>query len=202
MYENGCPVGQVRPRPTAAVRVAEGPLGRASARLRASRRRRRRRRRRASDRPAAARANRAEAQSVLGRATRHPGRHRSDPRRSNETLDRTPYLCRVRPVRTTNAVVQVAAALMERPADQHWGYDLSKRAEVRSGVLYPILRRMLEEGWLVDGWEDATEQRAGRPPRRYYEITQRGAEELGALLSLAAADARFTSPALRPGAAW
>ncbi len=117
-------------------------------------------------------------------------------------LDRAGYLCRVRPVRTTKALVQVAAALMQRPGDKHWGYDLSKRAELRSGVLYPLLRRMLEEGWLADGWEDLTEQRAGRPPRRYYEITQRGAEELGAVLSRATADARFTSPALRPGAAW
>ncbi len=103
-------------------------------------------------------------------------------------------------MRRTHALVQVAVALMERPGDRHWGYDLSKRAEVRSGVLYPILRRMLEEGWLADGWEDTTEQRAaGRPPRRYYEITEQGARELGAVLSVAAAEARFTSPALRPG---
>ncbi len=105
-------------------------------------------------------------------------------------------------MRRTQAVVQVAIALMERPKDRHWGYDLSKRAQVRSGVLYPILRRMLEEGWLIDGWEESAEQRAKRPPRRYYEITDRGASELGALLADAAADARFTSQALRPGAAW
>lgn len=103
-------------------------------------------------------------------------------------------------MRRTHALVQVAAALMERPADRHWGYDLSKRAEVRSGVLYPILRRMLDEGWLADGWEDASQQRtAGRPPRRYYEITELGAKELGAVLSLAVAEARATSHALRPG---
>ncbi len=105
-------------------------------------------------------------------------------------------------MRRTQAVVQVAIALMERPKDRHWGYDLSKRAQVRSGVLYPILRRMLEEGWLIDGWEESVEQRAKRPPRRYYEITDQGASELGALLADAAADARFTSQALRPGAAW
>ncbi len=105
-------------------------------------------------------------------------------------------------MRRTSAVVQVAAALMERPADRHWGYDLSKRAGVRSGVLYPVLRRMSEEGWLVDGWEEPGEERAKRPPRRYYEITDRGASELGALLASARADARPTSPQMRPGAAW
>ena len=105
-------------------------------------------------------------------------------------------------MRRTHAVVQVAIALMERPKSRHWGYDLSKRAGVRSGVLYPVLRRMLEEGWLVDGWEEPAAERAKRPPRRYYEITDRGASELGALLASARADARFTSPAMQPGAAW
>lgn len=105
-------------------------------------------------------------------------------------------------MRRTHAVVQVAVALMERPDDRHWGYDLGKRAGVRSGVLYPVLRRMLEEGWLVDGWEELTQERAKRPPRRYYEITDRGVSELGALLASARVDARFTSPAMRPGAAW
>lgn len=105
-------------------------------------------------------------------------------------------------MRRTTAVVQVAAALMERPGDRHWGYDLSKRAQVRSGVLYPVLRRMLEEGWLSDGWEEPAQERAKRPPRRYYEITERGAAELGALLSTARAEAPRGSFTPLAGAAW
>ncbi len=105
-------------------------------------------------------------------------------------------------MRRTTAVVQVAAALMERPGDRHWGYDLSKRAQVRSGVLYPVLRRMLEEGWLSDGWEEPAQERAKRPPRRYYEITERGAAELGALLSTARAEAPRGSFTPVAGAAW
>lgn len=51
--------------------------------------------------------------------------------------------------------------------------------------------RMLDEGWLLDGWEDtATVQ--GRPPRRYYELTDTGRQSLGALLCAARSDARFT----------
>lgn len=82
-------------------------------------------------------------------------------------------------------------ALMERPQDQHWGYELSKRADIRSGVLYPLLRRMLEERWLEDGWEDR-ETVKGRPPRRYYELTDKGREALGAMLDAARPAPRVT----------
>jgi PadR family transcriptional regulator, regulatory protein PadR len=75
---------------------------------------------------------------------------------------------------------------------RHWGYELSKRSGVRSGVMYPILRRMLDEGWLDDGWEN--QPRVGgaqRPPRRYYRLTEEGKIELGALIAEARRDARF-----------
>ena len=84
---------------------------------------------------------------------------------------------------------------MEDPTNQHWGYDLGKRVGIRSGVLYPILRRMLEEGWLSDGWEDTPAR--GRPPRRYYELTAEGVAHFSAELRAARADARFSS-ILRP----
>ncbi len=96
-------------------------------------------------------------------------------------------------MRRTHALIQVALALMEDPVGRHWGYDLSRRAGVRSGVLYPILRRMLDEGWLKDGWEDQTQLREKRPPRRYYELTDEGKLALGALLHDASHDARFRS---------
>jgi PadR family transcriptional regulator PadR len=94
-------------------------------------------------------------------------------------------------MRMTHSLVQVAMALMAEPAGRHWGYDLSKRSGVRSGVLYPTLQRMLDEGWLQDGWEEQGGVRAKRPPRRYYELTDRGKTELGAVLAAARRDARF-----------
>lgn len=84
-------------------------------------------------------------------------------------------------------------ALMENPGGRHWGYELSRQAGVRSGVLYPILHRMLDTGWLEDGWEDLTRLSGRRPPRRYYELTDEGRAELGALLHEARTDARFGS---------
>lgn len=95
-------------------------------------------------------------------------------------------------MRKTHSLVQLAMALMAEPGGRHWGYDLSKRSGVRSGVLYPALQRMLDEGWLQDGWEEqGSGARAKRPPRRYYELTDKGRAELGAVLSAAREDARF-----------
>jgi PadR family transcriptional regulator len=94
-------------------------------------------------------------------------------------------------MKITHSLVQVMLALVESPQDRHWGYDLSKRAGVRSGVLYPILRRMLEQGWLSDGWEDPSETGGSRPPRRYYVLTEEGLSQAGLLLTRARSDARF-----------
>lgn len=102
-------------------------------------------------------------------------------------------------MRKTHALVQVAIALLDDLNGRHWGYDLSKRSGVRGGVLYPMLTRMLDEGWLTDGWEDPTAIE-GRPPRRYYELTDAGRLELGAVLQQARRDARFTSLFPRLGA--
>jgi PadR family transcriptional regulator PadR len=54
-----------------------------------------------------------------------------------------------------------------------------------------MLTRMLDEGWLTDGWEDPTTIQNKRPPRRYYEVTEDGLRELGAVLRQARRDARF-----------
>jgi len=96
-------------------------------------------------------------------------------------------------VRRTYALVAVAVVLMSDPGVRHWGYVLSRRSGIRSGVMYPILRRMLDEGWLADGWEDQAQAGEGkRPPRRYYELTSEGKTALGVLVAQARYDARFT----------
>jgi PadR family transcriptional regulator PadR len=97
-------------------------------------------------------------------------------------------------MRRTYALIQVAVALMRDASARHWGYELSKQSGVRSGVMYPILRRMLSEGWLTDGWEDQSDiGSANRPPRRYYELTAAGKIALGALVAEARRDSRFAS---------
>jgi PadR family transcriptional regulator PadR len=100
-------------------------------------------------------------------------------------------------MRKTHALIQVAMALLDDPTGRHWGYELSKQSGVRSGVLYSMLTRMLDEGWVEDGWEDPTTIREKRPPRRYYELTDKGRLTLGGLLQEARRDARFTGLAWR-----
>jgi PadR family transcriptional regulator PadR len=95
-------------------------------------------------------------------------------------------------MRKTHALVQVVLVLLDDPSGRHWGYELSKRSGVRSGVLYPMLTRMLNEGWVEDGWEDPATIREKRPPRRYYQLTDKGRLALGAVLRAARSDARFT----------
>lgn len=94
-------------------------------------------------------------------------------------------------MRKTHALIAVALALLDDPTGMHWGYDLSKRAGVRSGVLYPMLTRMLDEGWVTDGWEQQSEITGKRPPRRYYELTDQGRMALGGVMQEAQRDVRF-----------
>lgn len=96
-------------------------------------------------------------------------------------------------MRKTHALVQVAFALLDDPDGRHWGYDTSRKTGVRAGVLYPILARMLAKGWLTDGWEDPATITDKRPPRRYYQLTECGRTELGAVLAEARRDARFAA---------
>lgn len=70
---------------------------------------------------------------------------------------------------------RLAAALLADPDARHYGYDLGKAAGVRTAVVYPLLTRMLDVGWLEDGWEPKP---AGRPPRRFYVLTDLGRAEL------------------------
>lgn len=79
-------------------------------------------------------------------------------------------------MKATRSTRAVAAALLSAPDERHWGYALWKESGVRTGVLYPILGRMLKAGWLTDGWEEAGSRT--RPPRRYYLVTEPGREAL------------------------
>ncbi|WP_028933542.1 PadR family transcriptional regulator [Pseudonocardia spinosispora] len=87
-------------------------------------------------------------------------------------------------MRQSKQLVAVAISLMRDPNRHVYGYELGKESGVRSGVLYPMLTRLLEAGWLSDGWEDQREVH-GRPPRRYYELTDAGRMELGAVIARA-----------------
>lgn len=97
-------------------------------------------------------------------------------------------------MRTTHSLVLVATAILQMDLEDDgrlWGYALSKHSGVRSGVLYPLLDRMLHEGWLDDEWEERAAGRK-RPPRRYYRLTDEGRIQIGAVLKRAEREQRFS----------
>ena len=93
-------------------------------------------------------------------------------------------------MKKTKSTIKVLAELCERPLEHRWGYELSRLTGVRSGVLYPMLQRLLDAGMLEDGWESPAAIQ-GRPPRRYYKLTPGGHEHAQQVLREAALDKRF-----------
>lgn len=54
------------------------------------------------------------------------------------------------------------------------GYDLTARAGVQSGTLYPLLMRLEAQGLLEARWVESPQP--GRPPRHVYRLTDAGRE--------------------------
>jgi DNA-binding PadR family transcriptional regulator len=70
------------------------------------------------------------------------------------------------------AARNVLAILAESGGAWAHGYDLSRRAGVKSGTLYPLLMRLEAQGHLEAKWEPPAEP--GRPPRHVYRLTAAG----------------------------
>ena len=73
------------------------------------------------------------------------------------------------PSRQTRAILE---ALLVRPLEWQYGYELSKRVGLSSGTLYPVLIRLHDRGLLEAKWVEA--ERPGRPARHAYRLTPSG----------------------------
>lgn len=66
----------------------------------------------------------------------------------------------------------------------HYGYDIISKLEslpilaAKESTIYPLLRRLLKEGFLSSFWQETSE---GLPPRKYYTVTDKGREYLTAM---------------------
>jgi hypothetical protein len=78
--------------------------------------------------------------------------------------------------RLTWATLKVFKVLLDDPAGRHYGLEVGKTAGLPSGSIYPLLMRLEQAGWLTSDWEDVDPKAAGRPRRRLYQLTGRGAE--------------------------
>jgi PadR family transcriptional regulator PadR len=77
----------------------------------------------------------------------------------------------VRMTPTTRAVLRV---FLDRPSSSRYGFDVARESGIATGSLYPILARLEEAGWLTSAWESSEDIGAGRPRRRYYQLSADG----------------------------
>ena len=98
--------------------------------------------------------------------------------------------------RMTIPVQLVLRALLAEPTREMYGLQICEAAGLPSGTTHPILARFEGLGWLESRWENAVPQEEGRPRRRYYRLTEDGAER--ARIALAQATTSITTLGLRP----
>ena len=79
--------------------------------------------------------------------------------------------------RMSSATLKVLAAFLSSPRDELAGVDVGNAAKVGPGTLYPILQRLEKAGWLASRWETDDPQLLKRPRRRFYRITELGAQQ-------------------------
>ncbi|MFI5494186.1 PadR family transcriptional regulator [Actinoplanes sp. NPDC051859] len=65
-------------------------------------------------------------------------------------------------------------AFLEDPGQERYGLDLAAEAGLEPGTVYPILVAFEVAGWLTSREEDIDAHAAGRPKRRYYQLTAAG----------------------------
>ncbi|NNF27187.1 MAG: PadR family transcriptional regulator [Gemmatimonadetes bacterium] len=72
--------------------------------------------------------------------------------------------------------LQILAAIRDGAT---YGLEIVAHTGLPSGTVYPTLGRLKSRGQVRARWEAARDaERAGRPRRRYYELTPGGAEAL------------------------
>lgn len=102
--------------------------------------------------------------------------------------------------RMTLQVQLVLRSMLQDPRSEHYGLQLCKETGLPGGTIYPIVARLEGLGWVTSSWEDPSEYIAeGRPPRRYYRLTDEGAEQARYALARASAGKQ---PRVSAGVPW
>jgi PadR family transcriptional regulator, regulatory protein PadR len=82
--------------------------------------------------------------------------------------------------RVTAATIDVLRVLVDSN-EPCWGLQVIKSSDRPAGSVYPILERLETLGWVRSSWE--TDDSRSGPRRRYYELTEGGAESAAAAVS-------------------
>lgn len=73
----------------------------------------------------------------------------------------------------STATCLVFQTFLDAPGDRTYGFELAEATNLPSGTIYPILRRMEEEGFVKSYWAEV-DTGSQRRRRRYYELTGEG----------------------------
>jgi len=106
--------------------------------------------------------------------------------------------------RLTAATVAVLRALLAEPTKEMYGLEVCAAAALPNGTVHPILARLEKLEWLTSQFEQVDARTEGRPRRRYYKLSERGAMRAQAAVHRADAQAeslRARHPGLAGGAA-
>lgn len=99
----------------------------------------------------------------------------------------------------STATQLVFQALLDAPSEETYGFELSELTGLASGTIYPILRRLEEEGLLATRWATVqTEEQRRR--RRYYQLTGEGRRVANAATATQRQGLRLLAPGLAGGA--
>jgi PadR family transcriptional regulator PadR len=104
-------------------------------------------------------------------------------------------------LRMTIPTQLVLRELLMDPTRELYGLEVGRSAGLASGTVYPILARLEAVGWVTSRWEDVDPRAANRPARRYYRLTDAGAEAAPSSLARAARSLARARPLPLPGQA-
>lgn len=85
--------------------------------------------------------------------------------------------------RMTDQTMRILKAMLDDPAGEWYGLQLSDAANLKSGTIYPALARLEHYGWLESHWEDVDPRSEGRPKRKLYRLTRDGTANARALVA-------------------
>ncbi|MEU8990422.1 helix-turn-helix transcriptional regulator [Streptomyces sp. NPDC048558] len=81
-----------------------------------------------------------------------------------------------------------------------YGLELSTLTGLANGTLFPLLERLRQAGWVERYWEaDNLAEAEGRPRRRFFRLTDKGAERAPHALAAVTATAPSRASTARPG---
>jgi len=71
--------------------------------------------------------------------------------------------------------IKVISVFLANRDKEFSGYDILKTTNLQSGTVYPMLGKLLEDGWLKSEWKDNPQK--GKPDRLCYILTVGGHRE-------------------------